>query len=168
MISTYDWISNASDLNLPRCIANSTYGVAKKKRVYFQSARGGCPLQSCFVDGYSHRVNVPLPGRLIGLNHVKLIGEALDLRFADDGNRRGGRNPYPHPRVVCARCDKIKGLQASNLKAMTRQVTEETGCKIETCRLDFFAFAPNVKIIVDIFRRCSLIASHSQLNVAFN
>jgi Fur family peroxide stress response transcriptional regulator len=69
---------------------------------------------------------------------VKSMGEALELRFADGSNRYDGSKPYPHPHVVCTRCNKIIDLQASNLKAMARQVTEETGFRIETYRLDFF------------------------------
>ena len=69
---------------------------------------------------------------------IKSLGEALELGFTDGSNRYDGNNPCPHPHVVCIKCKKIIDPDLSSLKDMTREVTEETGFKILTHRLDFF------------------------------
>lgn len=69
---------------------------------------------------------------------VKSMGEALELGFADGSNRYDGNKPYPHPHLVCTKCHKIVDLEVSRLTAITREVAEETGFRIETSRLDFF------------------------------
>lgn len=95
------------------------------------------------VEEISERLQRDFPGISIATVYrtvmlVKSVGEALELRFADGSNRYDGNKPYPHPHVVCTRCNKVIDLQASDLNAMTRQVTQETGFKIDTYRLDFF------------------------------
>ena len=69
---------------------------------------------------------------------MKSMGEVLELGFADSGNRYDGNKPYPHPHVICIRCKKIIDPDLDTLKDMTQEVSEETGFKIITHRVDFF------------------------------
>ena len=38
---------------------------------------------------------------------IKSLGEVLEIGFAGGSNRYDGRKPYPHPHVVCLKCNKI-------------------------------------------------------------
>ena len=69
---------------------------------------------------------------------IKSLGEVLELGLPDGGNRYDGNKPYPHPHVICVKCHKIIDPDLSNLKDMTEEVSEETGFKILTHRMDFF------------------------------
>lgn len=69
---------------------------------------------------------------------IKSLGEVLELGFPDGRNRYDGNKPYSHPHVVCVRCKKIMDWDFSNLKDMTKRISEETGFKILSHRLDFF------------------------------
>ena len=69
---------------------------------------------------------------------IKSLGEVLELGFADGSRRYDGNKPYPHPHVVCVKCGKIIDPDLSGLEDMTQEVSDETGFKILTHRLDFF------------------------------
>lgn len=69
---------------------------------------------------------------------IKSLGEVLELGFADGSNRYDGNKPYPHPHVICIKCDKVIDPDLSSLKDMTGEVADETGFKILNHRLDFF------------------------------
>lgn len=69
---------------------------------------------------------------------IKSLGEVLELGFADGSNRYDGNKPYPHPHVICIKCDKVIDLDLSSLKDMTGEVADETGFQILNHRLDFF------------------------------
>jgi Fur family transcriptional regulator, peroxide stress response regulator len=69
---------------------------------------------------------------------LKEMGEVLELGFADGSNRYDGFKPFPHPHVICTRCKKILDPDLRRLRDLTQEVTEETGFKILTHRLDFF------------------------------
>ncbi|MBN2060010.1 MAG: transcriptional repressor [Deltaproteobacteria bacterium] len=68
----------------------------------------------------------------------KSLGEVLELGFPGISNRYDGNRPDPHPHVICVRCKKIIDPDLSTLKDMTAEVSNETGFKIITHRLDFF------------------------------
>ena len=74
---------------------------------------------------------------------VKSLGEVLELGFADGSNRYDGKKPYPHPHIVCVRCRRIIDPDLFRIDDMTRRVTDETGFRILTHRLDFFGICPD-------------------------
>jgi Fur family transcriptional regulator, peroxide stress response regulator len=74
---------------------------------------------------------------------IKSLGEVLELGFPDGRNRYDGNKPYSHPHVVCVKCKTIMDLDFTNLKDMTERITDETGFKILTHRLDFFGVCRN-------------------------
>ena len=74
---------------------------------------------------------------------IKSLGEVLELGFADASNRYDGNKPYPHPHVICIRCDKIIDPDLVGLTDMAKEVADETGFEILTHRLDFFGICSN-------------------------
>jgi Fur family peroxide stress response transcriptional regulator len=76
---------------------------------------------------------------------LKQINEVLELGFPDGRNRYDGNKPYPHPHVICVRCQKIIDPDLESVKDMTAEVAGETGFDIVTHRLDFFGICPDCK-----------------------
>jgi Fur family peroxide stress response transcriptional regulator len=66
------------------------------------------------------------------------INEVLEIALPDGSNRYDGNKPFPHPHVICVRCQKIIDLNLGSLKDMTAVVADETGFDRLTYRLDFF------------------------------
>jgi len=69
---------------------------------------------------------------------LKSFGEVLELGFPNGSNRFDGNKPFPHPHVICIRCQKIIDPDVGSLKDMTEEVADITGFVILTHRLDFF------------------------------
>ncbi|MBU1162001.1 MAG: transcriptional repressor [Proteobacteria bacterium] len=76
---------------------------------------------------------------------IKSLGEVLELGFADASNRYDGNKPYPHPHVICIRCNKIIDPDLAGLTDMAKEVADETGFEILTHRLDFFGICCDCK-----------------------
>jgi Fur family peroxide stress response transcriptional regulator len=76
---------------------------------------------------------------------IKSLGEVLELGFADGSNRYDGNKPYPHPHVICIRCNKIIDPDLAGLTDMAKEVADETGFEILTHRLDFFGICCDCK-----------------------
>jgi Fur family peroxide stress response transcriptional regulator len=69
---------------------------------------------------------------------LKQENEVLEISFPDGSNRYDGQKPYPHPHLICTRCKKIIDPALSSLEGLAREVTQETGFRIHTHRVDFF------------------------------
>jgi Fur family peroxide stress response transcriptional regulator len=69
---------------------------------------------------------------------MKSLGEVIEIGFASGSSRYDGRKPYPHPHIVCLKCNKIIDPELDTLNDMTKEITEESGFEIVTYRLDFF------------------------------
>jgi len=69
---------------------------------------------------------------------LKQLNEVLELGFPDGSNRYDGSKPFPHPHLICVRCQKILDPDLRSLEDMTAEVAKETGFDILTHRLDFF------------------------------
>jgi Fur family peroxide stress response transcriptional regulator len=69
---------------------------------------------------------------------LKGIGEVLEIGFGDGSSRYDGNKPYPHPHLICTRCRTIIDPDLDSLHDMTAEVSEETGFRITSHRLDFF------------------------------
>jgi len=78
---------------------------------------------------------------------LKEIGELTEMGFGDESNRYDGRNPHPHPHIMCVKCKSIIDPDLSSLNEMSKELSEETGYKIISHRLDFFGVCPNCKKI---------------------
>jgi Fur family transcriptional regulator, peroxide stress response regulator len=69
---------------------------------------------------------------------LKQENEVLEISFPDGSNRYDGKKPFPHPHLICTRCKKIIDPDLNCLEDLAREVTEETGFRILTHRVDFF------------------------------
>jgi Fur family peroxide stress response transcriptional regulator len=77
---------------------------------------------------------------------LKQMNEVLELGFPDGSNRYDGNKPFPHPHVICVRCQKIIDPDLGSLKDMTAEVADETGFDILAHRLDFFGICGDCKM----------------------
>ena len=77
---------------------------------------------------------------------LKQINEVLEIAFPNGRNRYDGNKPFPHPHVICLRCQKIIDPDLETLKDMTAEVANETGFDILAHRLDFFGICDNCKM----------------------
>lgn len=73
---------------------------------------------------------------------LKELGEVMELGFGDEINRYDGRNPHPHPHIMCMKCRSIIDPDLSALTALSWELTRETGYEILSHRLDFFGICP--------------------------
>ncbi|MFZ2800765.1 MAG: transcriptional repressor, partial [Syntrophorhabdus sp.] len=76
---------------------------------------------------------------------IKSLGEVLEIGFAGASTRYDGIKPFPHPHVVCLKCNKIIDPELASLHDMTKEITDESGFEIVTFRLDFFGVCPECR-----------------------
>jgi Fur family transcriptional regulator, peroxide stress response regulator len=69
------------------------------------------------------------------------LGEVSKLGFADDDNRYDGRQPSPHPHLICVHCKKISDLDVL-MNDLTQEIARQTGYKLLGHRLDFYGLCP--------------------------
>lgn len=77
------------------------------------------------------------------LNVLKEIGEVLEMGFSGDDNRYDGRKPYPHPHLICTRCQKILDPEVSLAQSLIQEVAQSSGYQIVGHRLDFYGLCPD-------------------------
>jgi Fur family peroxide stress response transcriptional regulator len=85
--------------------------------------------------------------KTIGL--LKDIGEIMEIGFGDEKNRYDGKNPDPHPHIMCVKCKSIIDPDLSSLNEMSKEISAETGYKIISHRLDFFGVCPECQNKMD-------------------
>ena len=73
---------------------------------------------------------------------LKELGEVMEIGFGDENNRYDGKNPHPHPHIICVKCKSIKDPDLSALDALSWELADKTGYKIISHRLDFFGICP--------------------------
>lgn len=76
---------------------------------------------------------------------LKSLGEVLEIGLAGASTRYDGKKPYPHPHVICIKCNKIIDPDLESLHDMTREIIDESGFEIVTYRLDFFGLCPECR-----------------------
>jgi len=76
---------------------------------------------------------------------LKSLGEVLEIGFAGASTRYDGKKPYPHPHVICLRCNRIIDPDLESLHDMTKEIIDEIGFEIATYRLDFFGICPDCR-----------------------
>jgi len=77
------------------------------------------------------------------LNVLKEIDEVLELGFSGDDNRYDGSRPYPHPHLICIRCQKILDPEVSLAQSLIQEVAQSSGYQIVGHRLDFYGLCPD-------------------------
>jgi Fur family peroxide stress response transcriptional regulator len=75
----------------------------------------------------------------------KSLGEVLEIGFAGGSTRYDGKKPYPHPHIICLKCNKIIDPDLESLRDMTKEIIDESGFEIVTYRLDFFGICPDCR-----------------------
>ena len=73
---------------------------------------------------------------------LKEIGEILEISFTDGGKRYDGNNPYPHPHLICTRCNRIIDPEVSLLDQMTAEVAKKTGYQVTSHQVELFGVCP--------------------------
>lgn len=74
---------------------------------------------------------------------LKEMGQVLELGFSDDSSRYDGREPTPHPHLICVQCKKIVDWESDALADLTWQVTQESGYQVVGYRLDLLGLCPD-------------------------
>ena len=77
------------------------------------------------------------------LNVLKEMDEVLELGFSGDDNRYDGNKPYPHPHLICVRCQKILDPEVSLAQSLIQEVAQSSGYQIVGHRLDFYGLCPD-------------------------
>ncbi len=78
---------------------------------------------------------------------LKEIGEVMEMGFGDESNRYDGKNPHPHPHIMCVKCKSITDPDLASLNEVSKELYMETGYKIVSHRLDFFGVCPDCQKI---------------------
>ena len=55
---------------------------------------------------------------------LKEMGQVLELGFGDDGSRYDGRQPTPHPHLVCVSCSRVTDWEFSRLDELIPIIKE--------------------------------------------
>lgn len=76
---------------------------------------------------------------------LKQLNQVYEIAFPDRSNRYDGRKPFPHPHVICVRCQKIIDPDLESLMDVITEAADETGFDILTHRLDFFGVCGDCK-----------------------
>ena len=77
------------------------------------------------------------------LNLLKELGEVLEIGLRDDSHYDGNK-PYPHPHLICIKCQKIMdGEIESAVKNIIQEVEQNFGFQILKHQLDFYGVCPD-------------------------
>ena len=77
------------------------------------------------------------------LDLLKGLGEVLEIGLRDD-NHYDGRKPYPHPHLICVKCQKIMdGELETAVKTIVQEVENNFGFQIVKHQLDFYGICPD-------------------------
>jgi Fur family peroxide stress response transcriptional regulator len=72
------------------------------------------------------------------LDLLKELGEVLEIGLRDD-NHYDGNKPYPHPHLICTKCQKITdGELDTTVKNIVQEVEQNFGFQILKHQLDFY------------------------------
>jgi len=74
---------------------------------------------------------------------LKEMGEVLELGFSDDSSRYDGRQPIPHPHLVCVQCKTIVDWDTDILSELEQQIAKESGYQVVGHRLDLLGLCPD-------------------------
>ncbi|MEP0807429.1 MAG: transcriptional repressor [Chloroflexota bacterium] len=76
------------------------------------------------------------------LDLLKELGEVLEIGLRDDGHYDGNK-PYPHPHLICVKCQKIMdGELDAAVDTMVREVERNFGFQIVKHQLNFYGICP--------------------------
>lgn len=77
------------------------------------------------------------------LDLLKDLGEVLEIGLRDD-NHYDGNRPYPHPHLICTRCQKIMdGEMEVKVRTLVNEMEQVFGFRIVRHQLDFYGLCPD-------------------------
>ena len=76
------------------------------------------------------------------LTLLKNMGEVFELTFASEGSRYDGNKPYPHPHVICTRCNQILDPELEGVAGIAQEIARQTGYQITHQQVNFFGLCP--------------------------
>ena len=77
------------------------------------------------------------------LDLLKELGEVLEINLRDDSHFDGNK-PYPHPHLICTKCQKIiDGELEIAVKTLVQEVEQNFGFRILKHQLDFYGVCPD-------------------------
>jgi len=68
--------------------------------------------------------------------------EILELGFANESSRYDGYKPYPHPHLICVKCQKIIDTEIGLINNLTQELADQYGYQIVNQRVDFYGICP--------------------------
>ena len=74
--------------------------------------------------------------KTVGL--LKELGEVAELVAQHDGRHFEGRNPAPHPHIICVKCGRIVDLELGEMGALIERVASSSGFAEVSNRLEFW------------------------------
>jgi Fur family peroxide stress response transcriptional regulator len=77
------------------------------------------------------------------LDLLKELGEVLEIDLRDDSHYDANK-PYPHPHLICTKCQKIvDGEIDSAVNSIVHAVEKNFGFRILKHQLDFYGLCPD-------------------------
>ena len=76
------------------------------------------------------------------VNLLKEENELLELGFANESSRYDGYTPYPHPHLICVKCQCIIDFEVEFFTALPQELVRKYGYQIVNQRVDFFGVCP--------------------------
>ena len=77
------------------------------------------------------------------LDMLKDLGEVLEIGLRDDSHYDGNK-PYPHPHLICTKCQNIMdGEMDTTVENMVQEVEQNFGFQIVKHQLDFYGICPD-------------------------
>ena len=76
------------------------------------------------------------------LSLLKNMGEVFELTFASEGSRYDGNKPYPHPHVICTKCNQILDPELEAVAGIAQEIARQTGYRITHQQVNFFGLCP--------------------------
>ena len=78
---------------------------------------------------------------------LKEEGEILELGFANGRSRYDAKKPYPHPHLICVRCQRILDPEIGTLETLPLELSRKYGYQIVSHRLDIYGICPECQAI---------------------
>lgn len=102
------------------------------------------------VEQVYDQVKVDFPMTSLGTVYktvtlLQEMGEILELGFGEGSNRYDGAKPYPHPHLICIKCNKITDGDLSLDQESLWSLEQATGYKILHPQISFYGLCPDCK-----------------------
>ena len=102
------------------------------------------------VEQVYDQVKVDFPMTSLGTVYktvtlLKEMGEILELGFGEDSHRYDGARPYPHPHLICIKCNKIIDGDLSLDQESLRSLEQASGYKILHPQISLYGLCPDCK-----------------------